>query len=161
LLELAVKGLGIFIVAFLGGSASAVTKHLLTWISKSAEQKVNSRNALEKLIVETLEEVRLLSISYWSVEESAEQRIASHRIVAICDSFPDLYRDLFDGCENFELVTKLDAEFNRLTDAITGGTFQEAGRRENEEVIPAIDMGCFKLTTLIKIQKAKLPYPLR
>ncbi|MEM9522889.1 MAG: hypothetical protein AAF982_02670 [Pseudomonadota bacterium] len=157
MLETLGEGLGIFLIAFLGGLAGAVAKHPFSFLGKRVDHKTTSRETLERLVVEVLEEVRTLSVGYWSVDECDNQKAAGARIVALCDILPELYIELFEG--DLTITRDLDIKLNRLTNVITGGTFQQADRKKDHSVISEMERHLMSLMVEIRLQKARLPYP--
>lgn len=157
MLETVGQGVGIFAIAFLGGLAGAVAKHFFSFLGKRVEHKTASRDTLEFLIVEVLGEIRLLSVGYWSVDECDEQKASGSRIVALCDTLPELYLELFDN--DVKITRDLDAKLNRLSGVITGGTFQQSDRKLDHTVIAEMEKYLMSLLVKIRLQKARLAYP--
>lgn len=158
MLETLGQGFGVFAIAFLGGLAGAVSKHVISFFGKRVENKASSRDTLEALIVEVLCEIRVLSVEYWSVDDCEEQKAAGARIVALCDTLPELYIALFD--ENTQITHDLDVKMNRLSGTITGGTFQQANRQRDHSVISEMEKNLMSLMVDIRLKKAQLPFPL-
>lgn len=157
MLETIGNGLGVFLIAFLGGLAAAVSKHLFAFLSKRIDHRATSRETLEALSVEVLEEIRTLSVGYWSVDECEDQKAAGARIVALCDILPELYLELFT--DNLSVTRGLDVKLNRLTNVITGGSFQQADRKKDHDVIAEMERHVMAFIVEIRLQKARLPYP--
>lgn len=157
MLETIGQGLGIFAIAFLGGLAGAVAKHVFSFRGKRVDHKTASRDTLESLIVEVLEEVRVLAVDYWSVDECDEQKASGARLVALCDTLPELYLELFDN--DIETTRGLDIKLNRLSRVITGGTFQQSDRKLDHSVISEMERHLMSLMVEVRLRKARLPYP--
>ncbi|WP_425040860.1 hypothetical protein [Primorskyibacter sp. S187A] len=157
MLETIGQGLGIFVIAFLGGLAGAVAKHVFSFLSKRVDHKASSRDTLENLIVETLDEIRELAVGYWSVDECEEQKAAGARLVALCDTVPELYLELFDN--DLQTTRDLDIRLNRLSNVITGGTFQQSDRKKDHAVISEMEKHLMSLLVEVRLKKARLPYP--
>ncbi|WP_146186146.1 hypothetical protein [Pontivivens insulae] len=122
------------------------------------DQRSATLETLENLLTEVLEEIRTLSISYWSVDECDEQKAAGARIVALCDVLPELYLELFKGKP--KVTRDLDVKLNRLSNAITGGSFQQSDREKDHSVISEMERHVMALTVEIRLQKSRLPIPL-
>lgn len=144
-------------IAFLGGLAGAVARHVLSFIGKRVDHKAASRDTLETLTVETLAEIRDLALGYWSVDECDEQKVAGARLVALCDTVPELYLELFDN--DVQTTRDLDVKLNRLSNVITGGTFQQSDRKKDHDVISEMEKHLMSLLVAIRLKKARLPYP--
>lgn len=144
-------------IALVGGIAGATAKHIFTFLGKKAEQKTNTRDVLEGLIVEMLDEIRALSIDYWSQDETSKTKMIAARIVALNDHLPDLYIQLFE--KKLEVSRDLDIAMNQLSEATTGGCFQQKDRKADLTVIAAIEKQAMSLKVTVRLKKAKLPYP--
>lgn len=149
--------MGIFIIAFLGGVAGAVAKHFLAFFGKRAERQIATNDLLENLAVEALNEIRELAVEYWGKDECEELRATSARIVALCDSLPDLYVQLFEG--KLEVTRQLDVQLNRLSGVVTGGKFQQADRKSDTRVIAEMETQLMVLVVDIRLNRARMPYP--
>ncbi len=152
-----VQGIGIFIIALVGGFAGALSKHVFAFLGKKTERKLNTRDTLEALIIEMLDEIRKLSIKYWSQDEQLESKALSARIVALNDHLPDLYIQLF--ADNVETSRQLDVKMNRLSHATTGGQFQQNQRKANFNTIAEIEKFTMSLKVEVQLKKANLPHP--
>lgn len=134
-----------------------MANHFVVFFGRRVEHKVSSRDALAELLAAYLDEIRELSIAYWSQKESEELKPKSARIVALCDNVPDLYLQLF---ENDTTTTRqLDVMMNRLSNVITGGSFQQADRKADQSVIAELESQLIALDVAIRLNKAKLRYP--
>lgn len=152
-----VQGIGIFTIALVGGFAGAVAKHIFAFLGKNAERKTISRDTIEALAIEMLDEIRTLSINYWSNDETPESKTLAARIVALNDHLPDLYIQLFDN--KLDVSRKLDILLNQLSQAATGGNFQQKDRKADLSIVAEMEKHAMSLKVAIRIEKAKLPYP--
>jgi hypothetical protein len=157
LLESFGQGLGVFAIAFLGGVAGALAKHVLGFVAKRIDQRMATRAVLGDLVIETLSEIRELSVKYWASDESPELKPVAARIVAMLENVSDLYVQLFDG--DTKVTMQLDVKLNRLSNAITGGSFQGASRTADHAVIADMEAQMHALIVHIRLEKAKLRYP--
>jgi len=154
--ETLTEAFGIFLIAFVGGLAGATAKHVLFAIAKRAEKKAAIQQSLGEIVLETLNEIRDLSVEYWQADECQELRPKAARVVALCDGLPDLYVALFED----ETTTRmLDVKLNRLSNVITGGSFQQSSRKADHTVLSEMETELQNLVVFFRIEHSKLKYP--
>ena len=156
--DIVVSAFGIFGVAFLGGVASGAAKHIFLFAGRKTDEKLKSWNAIEALLTDQLDEVRALSIEYWSQDEDPSCKTVAARLVALFESIRDLYQMLFQ--DNKDQIQQLDDRLSELLDVVTGGTFQQANRTTDAAVIASMEYHLIKLRTQVKLFHAQREIPL-
>ncbi|MGV6840464.1 MAG: hypothetical protein ACWA40_09760 [Planktomarina sp.] len=145
-------------IAFLGGIFGGMTRYLFAYLGRRNEAKVKSWDVLGVAIVDQFENLREISVEYWTSEQSEESRRLEAQIVAICDTLPDYYIAAFQ--EGPEIVGQLNGLMNELTECITGGAFQQANRPIDYEIVSGIEWNISKIKSLVAIENAQRPYPI-
>lgn len=147
-----------FVVALVGGIAAGISRKVFEILSSKADEKLKTRSTLEGLVVEAVEEIRVLSRDYWSKDHCVEGEVQAARIVALLDQLPELYWALFDN--NEETCRALDVLTNRLDDSATNGGFQQVNRKASQSRITDLELASRKLYVQVRIRKGQLRRPI-
>lgn len=143
-----------FLSAFVGALLAGFAKQIFDFFKRRADKLEKTRDTLELLCVETLEEIRALTSSHCLEAEDAKKILLEGRIVALLDYLPELYLGLFQKTE--QKKRDCDVLLNSLRRAATGGNFGVRGIEIDVTRMKDVEINVAKLDAYIRLERARL-----